>query len=160
MTKQAIRNLGISLKSPSRRHLLTGSTALTLAGLAGLSKTAVAQVVAGTTAAKPLPSYVAWKDPEAMIVHTSGTLETKRSAFGTSIITPSEQLYIRNNLPAPDAAIVSDRDGWELVVEGIENPRTGDGHDGAAVLGEWSRTVPEQAKWNGVEGRRSGLRGL
>jgi sulfite dehydrogenase len=58
-----------------------------------------------------------------MIVHTSGTLETKRSAFGTSIITPSEQLYIRNNLPAPDAAIVSDMDGWELVVEGVKSPR-------------------------------------
>lgn len=124
MTKQPISNTEPNLKSPSRRHLLAGGTALAVAGLAGLNRTAIAQAVNSTTAApKPLPSYVAWKDPAAMIVHTSGTLETKRSAFGTSIITPSEQLYIRNNLPAPDASIVADRDAWEIVVEGVNAPR-------------------------------------
>lgn len=102
----------------SRRHLLSGSAlALAASGMAGISKTALAQAVA-----KPLPAYVAWKDPAAMIVHTSNTLETKRSAFGNSVITPVEQLYIRNNLPAPDASIVNDRDAWEVQIEGVKNP--------------------------------------
>lgn len=115
---------GSDLKSPARRNLLAGGTALAAAGLAGLSKTAIAQAVASAApATKPLPPYVAWKDPAAMIVHTSGTLETRRSAFGTSVITPSDQLYIRNNLPAPDASIVADRDAWEVSVEGVKSPR-------------------------------------
>lgn len=112
------------LESMGRRHLLAGGTALAAAGLAGLSKTAIAQAVGGAApASKPLPQYVAWKDPAAMIVHTSGTLETRRSAFGTSIITPSDQLYIRNNLPAPDASIVADRESWEVSIEGVKSPR-------------------------------------
>ncbi|MFZ6749187.1 sulfite oxidase [Undibacterium sp. Ren11W] len=112
--------------NPSRRQLLTGSAvALAATGMAGLSKTALAQAAASVVpaAAKPLPAYVAWKDPAAMIIHTSSTLETKRSAFGTSVITPAEQLYIRNNLPAPDASIVADRDAWEVQIDGVKNPR-------------------------------------
>jgi sulfite dehydrogenase len=110
------------VSNPQRRHLLAGSAAtLAAAGLGAFHKTAVAQAAA--QAAKPLPAYAAWKDPAAMIVHTSSTLETKRSAFGTSLITPLDQLYVRNNLPAPDASIVNDRDAWELTVEGVKNPR-------------------------------------
>ncbi|MCX7218224.1 MAG: sulfite oxidase [Burkholderiales bacterium] len=120
MTKQ------LKPSNPSRRHLLTGgAVALAAGGMAGISKSALAQAAASVVpaAAKPLPAYVAWKDPTAMIVHTSSTLETKRSAFGTSVITPAEQLYIRNNLPAPDAAIIADRDAWEVQIEGVKNPR-------------------------------------
>jgi DMSO/TMAO reductase YedYZ molybdopterin-dependent catalytic subunit len=101
-----------------RRHMLAGSaTALAAAGLATWARPAAAQ-------AKPLPAYAAWKDPNSLIVHSSGTLETKRAAFGTSVITPADKLYIRNNLPAPDAAILNDRDGWALAVEGVQHPRT------------------------------------
>ncbi len=115
--------------SPSslpRRHLLAGSAgALAAAGLATFTRGAAA---AGETpvaggAAKPLPAYVAWKDQASVIVHSSTTIETKRAAFGTGVITPAEQLYIRNNLPAPDAAIVADRDAWEVSIEGVKNPR-------------------------------------
>lgn len=109
-------------KNPQRRTLLAGSAALAAAGLAGFQKTVLAQ--AASTAAKPLPPYVAWKDPAAMIVHTASTLETRRSAFGTSLITPADQLYIRNNLPAPDASIIGDRDAWTVSVEGVKSPRT------------------------------------
>lgn len=111
-----------SPKNPQRRKLLAGSAALAAAGLAGFQKTVFAQ--AASAAAKPLPPYVAWKDPAAMIVHTSSTLETRRSAFGTSLITPADQLYIRNNLPAPDASIIADRDAWTVAVEGVKSPRT------------------------------------
>jgi sulfite oxidase len=111
-----------------RRHLLAGSgAALAAVGLTSFGRTALAAgeaaplAVAGT--AKPLPAYVGWKDPASLIVHSSNTMETKRSVFGTSVMTPAEQLYVRNNLPAPDASILSDRDAWEINIEGVKNPR-------------------------------------
>lgn len=109
------------LTSLPRRYLLAGSAGvLASVGLASFSRSALAQ----TPAAKPLPAYVSWKDPASVIVHSGTTIETRRSAFGSSGITPTEQLYIRNNLPAPDAAIVADRDAWEIAVEGVKSPRT------------------------------------
>lgn len=118
--------------SPKRRQLLAGGGAALaasgLAGLAGFSRGAAAagETPAATAAAapKPLPPYVSWKDPSALIVHSGTTIETKRGVFGTSVITPAEQLYIRNNLPAPDASIVADRDAWELAIDGVKSPRT------------------------------------
>jgi len=106
-----------------RRHLL-GATlgSVAAAGLASFTRGASAQS-AQLAAAPQLPAYVKWKDPASLIVHSSSTLETKRSAFGTSVITPAEQLYIRNNLPAPDASILANRDAWEINVEGVKSPR-------------------------------------
>lgn len=112
-----------------RRHLLAGSgAALAAAGLATWSRGAAAAgdtpppVVVGA-APKPLPAYVSWKDPGSLIVHSGTTIETKRSAYGTGVVTPAEQLYIRNNLPAPDASILADRDAWEVSIEGVKDPR-------------------------------------
>ena len=111
------------LTSLPRRHLLAGSaSALAAVALASGTRGAFAQTVA--PAAKPLPLYVSWKDPASVIVHSSTTIETRRAVFGTSVITPAEQLYIRNNLPAPDAAIVADRDAWQISIEGVKSPRT------------------------------------
>ncbi|MDT7834386.1 SorT family sulfite dehydrogenase catalytic subunit [Aquabacterium sp. OR-4] len=109
-----------------------GAAALAAAGL-GAARTAGAQTAvtpatpaapAAPGAAKPLPAYVAWKDPATLIQHSGTTIETRRSAFGTSPITPAERLYIRNNLPAPDAAIVADRDAWVVAIEGVKQPRS------------------------------------
>lgn len=107
----------------SRRGLLAG-TATALAG-AGLARVAGAQTPAPAAApARTLPPYVAWKQADHLIVHTGTTIETKRSAFGTSVITPADRLYIRNNLPAPDASIVTNRDAWAVAIEGVKQPRT------------------------------------
>jgi sulfite dehydrogenase len=109
------------LMDPSRRGLLAGGAALAAAGLA---REALAQGAAPAAPAKPaLPAYVNWKNPDAVIVHTANTVETKRSAFGTSIVTPADRLYIRNNLPPPDVAIVANRDAWLVNVEGVRQPR-------------------------------------
>lgn len=115
-----------SLTVLRRRQLLAGGAGLLAgAGLVCRVGDAAAQASAPeATVPRPLPAYVAWKDPNAVIVHSATTIETRRSAFGTSGITPAEQLYIRNNLPAPDAAIVADRDAWQVVFEGVRNPRT------------------------------------
>lgn len=114
-----------SLASLPRRQLLAGTGAtVTAAALAGWMRDAAANTAAPAATARPLPAYVNWKDANSLIVHTNTTIETRRSAFGTSIVTPDAQLYIRNNLPAPDAAIVADRDAWEVSIEGVRNPRT------------------------------------
>ncbi len=114
------------MKNPAtlpRRHLLTGSAAaLSALGLAAWTRGAHAQTEPAA-AAKPLPAYAGWKNPGSLIVHSSSTLETRRGAFGTGVVTPSSQLYIRNNLPAPDAAIVADRDAWSVSIEGVKAPR-------------------------------------
>jgi sulfite oxidase len=73
--------------------------------------------------AKALPPYVSWKRADAVIVHSPETIEMKRGYGGTSVITPNDVLYIRNNVPAPDAAIVADRDAWKLSVEGVGTPK-------------------------------------
>ena len=70
------------------------------------------------------PALPAGKDPEAFIRHSPLELETRREAFGTSGIVPYERLFVRSNLPTPDASGVDDRDGWQLAVEGVGNPRT------------------------------------
>jgi sulfite oxidase len=106
-----------------RRQLLAGSAAaLAAAGLASFHRGAAAQAAAAP-AARPLPPYASWKDANSLIVHSSSTIETRRSAFGSSVVTPAEQLYVRNNLPAPDAAILADRDAWSVAISGVKNPR-------------------------------------
>ncbi|HEY0857214.1 MAG TPA: sulfite oxidase [Albitalea sp.] len=106
-----------TINSIQRRHMLAGSaSALAAIGFASWARPAAAQ-------AKPLPAYAAWKDPASLIVHSSNTLETRREAFGTSIITPADKLYIRNNLPSPDPSILNHRDGWEVSIEGVQHPR-------------------------------------
>ncbi|WP_041675305.1 SorT family sulfite dehydrogenase catalytic subunit [Ramlibacter tataouinensis] len=109
----------------SRRRLLSGgATALAALGLGrAQAQTASAPTPAAAAPARSLPPYVDWKDAEQMIVHTGTTIETRRSAFGTSIITPAERLYIRNNLPAPEVGIVADPDAWAMAVEGVQQPR-------------------------------------
>src|SRR4051812_22571017 len=113
-----------------RRQLLAGSAgAIATVGLAGLGGPAAAQSAApasapAATGPRPLPAYAAWKNGNAMIVHSSNTIELRRSAFGTSVITPSDQLYVRNNLPPPDASMLADREGWQVAIEGVRTPRT------------------------------------
>ena len=112
------------LSLPRRQLLTTTVGALAAVGLASFTRGASAQTAGAAEAvARPLPAYANWKNPASVIVHSSSTLETKRSAFGTSVVTASEHLYIRNNLPSPDASIVANRDAWEISLEGVKNPR-------------------------------------
>jgi len=110
----------------SRRRLIaTGPGALAIVGLTGAPRVAAqAAAPVAPAQAKPLPAYVAWKDADSLIVHTPTTIETKRTALGSSGITPTERLFIRNNLPAPDVSIVANRDAWQLAVDGVRQPRT------------------------------------
>lgn len=98
-----------------RRHFLIGS--------AGVVGAAAVGVPAFAQDGGKLPTPFAWKNANDLIVHTEQTLETKRAAQGV-LITPSEDLYVRNNLPTPPEDIVSDRDAWKVSVEGVNNPGT------------------------------------
>ena len=104
-----------------RRHFLVGAAgtagAIATLGVAGVRSPASAQD------AKPLPDYAAWKDADAMIVHSENTMELKRDFIGTSGITPNDELFVRNNLSPPAPEIVAERDAWEVSIEGVRDPR-------------------------------------
>ena len=107
------------LVNPSRRSILLGSAgamaAVTLLGFTPLAK---------ASEPKSLPDFAAWKDRNALIVHSANTMETQRGAIGNGVITPSNRLFVRNNLPAPPASITDNPDAWKVKIEGVKNPRT------------------------------------
>lgn len=113
----------------SRRNLL-GATAglLATAGLnptlASAQQAAAAAAAPAASKAKPLPAYVSWKDADSMIIHTPTTIETKRAAIGSSIITPTDRLFIRNNLPAPSSADIGDINAWKISIQGVGKAQT------------------------------------
>lgn len=106
-----------------RRHFLVGAAGTAV--LAGTEAVAPGRLLGRAFAQQAsLPSYTAWKNAEAMIVHSSNTIETKRGFIGASPITPSDVLYVRNNLSPPRGDIVLDPDAWEVEFDGVAGPRT------------------------------------
>ncbi len=100
-----------------RRHFLVGAAGTVSAGALGVSAPALGQDSA-------LPPYAQWKEAEALIVHSELTMETERGFISTSVITPSDILYVRNNLTPPGEEIVADRDAWEVSIEGVGEARS------------------------------------
>ncbi|RCW63226.1 DMSO/TMAO reductase YedYZ molybdopterin-dependent catalytic subunit [Pseudorhodoferax soli] len=94
------------------------------AGSAAFAANPATPVQTPGAGAKPLPTAVQWKDASSLIVHSSTTVELKRGSFGSSGITPTDRLYLRNNLPTPDASIMAEPEAWEVSVEGVRKPRT------------------------------------
>lgn len=101
----------------ARRWWLAASAGGAAAGLAGWSPASVAQ-------AKPLPPVATFKDASRVIVHSASGIETQRSAFGSSGVTDVDILFLRNNIAAPDAAIVGNPDAWQVQIDGVTSPRT------------------------------------
>ena len=106
-----------TLKMGRRGFLGGGLTAVAAASVGGASEALAQQP------AKPLPAYVGWKDPSAMIIHSDQTLEMKRELFGSSLITPEDRLFVRNNVKAPPDSIAADRDGWRVEFAGVKQPK-------------------------------------
>jgi sulfite dehydrogenase len=102
-----------------RRRLLVGG-----AGLFALSSLGPLTRLVGAAQARPLPEYVAWKNADNLIVHTPTTIETRRAVLANRLVTAEADLFIRNNLPPPNNAIVASRDAWAVVIEGVKSPRT------------------------------------
>ena len=101
-----------------RQLLLSSAGAAAAAGLGGLSARASAQ-----PKPKPLPKFAEWKYADSLIVHSASGIETKRSAYGTSVIVPTDILFVRNNIAPPDETVAHYPDAWELTVQGVANPR-------------------------------------
>lgn len=116
------------LTNPGRRRLLVSTGGA--AALAGLGGTARADLPASATAPAPsaksrsLPAYAKWKDADSLIVHSANTIETKRTAFGSGVVTPVDRLFVRNNVSPPSEEIMRDPEGWKLDVTGVANPRS------------------------------------
>ncbi|TXL65286.1 SorT family sulfite dehydrogenase catalytic subunit [Zeimonas arvi] len=102
-----------------RRRWMAASAAGAAAGLSGWSPSSLAQAQPG---AKPMPAVASFKDADAMIVHSANGIETRRDAFGSSGITDVERLFLRNNLGAPNAAIVENPDAWKIEIDGVTSP--------------------------------------
>ncbi|MEM6571569.1 MAG: sulfite oxidase [Planctomycetota bacterium] len=64
-------------------------------------------------------------DPGAFVVHGTNpwTMETKREQL-RGLITPTDKIFVRGNLPFPDASVLEDRDAWKLEIGGVGSPRT------------------------------------
>lgn len=114
------------LNNAGRRRMLVGTGGLL--ALTGVGKVALADSAGEKhfkpSDAKPLPEYANWKDADSMIVHSPNTIELKRSAFGNSVITPTDRLFVRNNIAPPSADIMKDPDAWTLDVKGVKKPRS------------------------------------
>ncbi len=107
------------LQNATRRTLLLGSAGA-MAAVSVLGFTPLAKA----DEPKSLPDYAAWKERNALIVHSTNTMETQRGAIGNGVITASDRLFVRNNLPAPPASVTENPDVWEVRIEGVKNPRT------------------------------------
>lgn len=103
-----------------RRMMLAAGAGGAAAGLAGWSPATLAQAAG----AKPLPPFAAFKDASRVIVHSASGIETRRGAFGASGVTDTNILFVRNNVAAPDASIVTNPDAWQLEIQGVTNSRT------------------------------------
>src|SRR3546814_13572357 len=84
-----------------RRMLVSTGSVVALAGFGAAAHADTGAADPGAAAgpaAKPLPGYASWKDADSLIVHSANTLETRRKAFGSSVITPANRLFVLNNV--------------------------------------------------------------
>lgn len=100
------------------------------------------------SAEKPLPGYAKWKDADGMIVHSANTIETRRTAFGSSGVTPLNRLFVRNNVSPPAESIMDKPGDWKVEVSGVAKPRSFT-VDELKTLGLASVTVVLQCSGNG-----------
>lgn len=116
-----------SINQTRRTLLTTTSSAIGLASIGAISSlTPAAKAFASTQGdnAPTLPGYASWKDANSLIIHSANTMETKRTAFGSGIITPLDRLFVRNNITPPSEDIMIDPDAWTVQIEGVKNPIT------------------------------------
>ncbi|MGO3890173.1 MAG: SorT family sulfite dehydrogenase catalytic subunit [Paenalcaligenes sp.] len=105
-----------------RRMLVSTGGVIALAGTASLTPLSAA-LAQDKAKDKALPAYAAWKHADSLIVHSANTIETKRSAFGSGLITPLDRLFVRNNVAPPPEQIVADPDAWVLSIKGVNDPK-------------------------------------
>lgn len=118
-----------NINVPRRRVMAAAGAAAAWVGLGGAARADSTEPASTSnpgpvSAAKPLPEYAKWKHADSLIVHSANTIETRRDAFGNSVITPLDRLFVRNNVTPPSESIVADPDAWALQVEGVGKPQS------------------------------------
>jgi len=111
-------------REPTAPETAATAPAEAASAVAVAAPTPAASAVPAAPVVRGLPPYAAWKDSDSFIVHGTHLLETKRGALGTGVVTPLQQLFLRNNLPPPDESVLADRDAWTVTVEGVARPAT------------------------------------
>ncbi len=113
------------IKNPNRRSFLTGSAAIAgVAAISSISNFNIAKADHTSATPKATPEYIKWKNRNALIIHSEGTIETHRDMIGNGIITPIENVYIRNNVNSLNDQQIGSRPDWKLEVQGVQKPRT------------------------------------
>ena len=114
------------MKNQSRRKFIKKAVKIagltTVASTTSLANSYAHKTIMGDGLPK-LPSYVSWKNKDALHVHSWGTIETHRKSLGDSVITPNELVYVRNNMPSMKVNEVGNIDKWQLKLEGVRSPR-------------------------------------
>ena len=115
------------ITNSNRRSFLTGSAAI--AGVAAISSISnfninIAKADHTSPTPKATPEYIKWKNRNALIIHSEGTIETHRDMIGNGIITPIENVYIRNNVNSLNDQQIGNRPDWKLEVQGVQKPTT------------------------------------
>lgn len=107
----------------SRRGFLRAAGATAMGGALGYTVPLGADPIPAALAQDGKPAeFVKNKNLDALIKHSGKTYETKREFIGTSVVSSNDTVFVRANLPEPEASIIADPDAWEVVVEGVKNP--------------------------------------
>ncbi|MEM8711451.1 MAG: sulfite oxidase, partial [Planctomycetota bacterium] len=107
-----------------RRKFLGASMGLAAAAGAAScsSKATTAPDTSSSTSENALPENLSADD---FLNHGQNpwTLETRREEL-QGAITPTDKIFVRGNLPFPDASIVDKADAWSVSIEGVKSPRS------------------------------------
>lgn len=127
----------MSSQRPDRRGFLRGTIGAAAAGAwmtsCGNGDGASTDTTDAGAGESSLPDGL---DPADFQVHQENplVLEGKRE-HQRGLITPTDKVFVRGNLPLPSASILDDRAAWSFEVSGVANPR-------AVTVGELQRMRP------------------
>ena len=104
------------ITNSNRRSFLTGTAAI--AGVTAISSISnfnfnIAKADHASATLKATPEYIKWKNRNAIIIHTEGTVETHRDMIGSGIVTPIENMYVRNNVKSLTDGQIGNRPDWK-----------------------------------------------
>ena len=123
----------MSSERPDRRGFLRGTLG---AAAAGAWMTSCGNGATTDDSATEVPGLPDGLDPADFQVHQENplVLEGKRE-HQRGLVTPTDKVFVRGNLPLPPASILDDRAAWTIDVGGVANPR-------AVTVGELQRMRP------------------
>lgn len=121
---------------PDRRGFLRGSLG---AAAAGALMTSCGDSKGGASSTAPAdegPGLPDGLEVEDFLMHQSAPLALEgRREHQRGLITPTDKVFVRANLPFPEATVLDDPDAWSFEITGVASPRT-------MTVGELKRMRP------------------